>query len=181
MYLAANRSSPTLPGLLPAPLCSSAAINHGQQTKEKDPAMREAILVILAVGTLPFAFGKTTRRDPMRRAAPKAAAPPSPLAGEAARDTFCRNKPCSESQHRFQLGFCSWIWHVGPSSPSHRAGAVCLYCRKAIESNPGENSAPTKGEGNPFWSLGLALIEQHKTGIWGRLKTGFAVNLCKPM
>lgn len=78
MYLAANRSSPTLPGLLPAPLCSSAAINHGQQTEEKDPAMREAILVILAVGTLPFAFGKTTRRDPTQRAAPKAAAPPTP-------------------------------------------------------------------------------------------------------
>ena len=60
MYLAANRSSLTLPGLLPALLHSRVAINHGQQTEEKDPAMQEAILVILAVETLPFAFGKMT-------------------------------------------------------------------------------------------------------------------------
>lgn len=60
MYLAANRSSPTLPGLLPAPLHSRVAINHGQETEEKDPAMQEVILVILAVETLSIAFGKTT-------------------------------------------------------------------------------------------------------------------------
>lgn len=59
MRSAANRSSPALPGLLPAPLCSRAAINHGQQTEEKGPVMQEVILGILAEGALPFAFSTT--------------------------------------------------------------------------------------------------------------------------
>lgn len=60
MHLAANRSSPTLPGLLPAPLRSRAAINHSQQTEEKGPVMQEVILVILAEEALPCAFSTAT-------------------------------------------------------------------------------------------------------------------------
>lgn len=55
MPSAANRSSPTHPGPLPALLCNRAAINHGQQTQGKDPARREKALVTLAPATLPSA------------------------------------------------------------------------------------------------------------------------------
>lgn len=114
MYLAANRSSPTLPGLLPAPLHSRAAINHSQQTKEKRPSNARSDTGNSGSGNPALRFWQNNVRWPHTMEGSESFSPSSLLIGEAAHDTFCRNKPNTllEWQHHFQLCFCNWMWWV---------------------------------------------------------------------
>lgn len=144
MYLAANRSSLTLPGLLPALLCSRATINHGQQTeRKKRPSHARHDTGNSGSGNPALCFQHDDVERPRGTGGSKSfscSAVKQFMMLFAGINLQCRSNSSSTSKS----GKLTFLL----SKPLHRNGTSFLL--EGHESNSGDNSVPIKGEVNSF-------------------------------